>query len=60
MTEGHGETLQIHLGSRELEDIDGWRKELSIESREEAVRRLIKLGLKAVHENGGDDHSIVL
>ncbi|MFQ5971737.1 MAG: hypothetical protein ACE5Q3_05345 [Alphaproteobacteria bacterium] len=60
MSEEYGESLQIHLSPRELEDIDGWRKELSIDSREEAVRRLIKLGLKASHEGGDEQHSIVL
>jgi len=44
--------IEILLSAGELNEIDSWRKELKIESREEAIRRLIKLGLKASHEAG--------
>ncbi len=44
------EPIEILLSAGELKEIDGWRFELKIDSREEAIRRLIKLGLKAAHK----------
>ncbi len=45
------ERIEVLLSSSELERIDDWRSELQVGSREDAIRRLIKLGLKA---SGGD------
>lgn len=44
------EETRLTLSSGELKEIDAWRAALQIESREEAIRRLIKLGLKAAHD----------
>ena len=44
------EPIKILLSAGELKEIDSWSAELRIDSREEAIRRLIKLGLKATQE----------
>ena len=49
------EPIEITLSSNELKEIDAWRAELRIESREEAIRRLVKLGLKAAQDSGDTD-----
>ena len=49
------EETKISLSSGELTEIDRWRAALKIESREEAIRRLIKLGLKAEQDVGDAD-----
>ena len=48
------ERMEVLLSPSELEKIDNWRSELQIGSRGDAIRRLIKLGLKA---SGDDDES---
>ena len=48
------ERIEVLLSPSELEKIDSWRSELQIGSRGEAIRRLVKLGLKA---SGGDGES---
>ncbi len=45
------ERIEVLLSPSELENIDDWRSELQVGSRGDAIRRLIKLGLKA---SGGD------
>ncbi len=45
------ERIEVLLSPNELERIDDWRSELQVGSRGDAIRRLIKLGLKA---SGGD------
>jgi len=45
------ERIEVLLSPSELERIDDWRSELQVGSRGDAIRRLIKLGLKA---SGGD------
>ena len=49
------EPIEITLSSNELREIDAWRAELKIESRAEAIRRLVKLGLKAEHDESDAD-----
>ena len=46
------ERIEVLLSPGELEKIDNWRSELQIGSRDDAIRRLIKLGLKASDGNG--------
>jgi hypothetical protein len=48
------ERIEVLLSPGELEKIDDWCSELQIGSRGDAIRRLIKLGLKA---SDGDDES---
>ncbi len=48
------ERTEVLLSSGELEKIDNWCSEFGIGSRGDAIRRLIKLGLKAA---GGDGES---
>jgi hypothetical protein len=45
------ERIEVLLSPGELEKIDTWRSELGIDSRGDAIRRLIKLGLKAADGN---------
>ena len=45
------ERIEVLLSPGELEKIDTWCSELGIGSRGDAIRRLLKLGLKAA---GGD------
>ncbi len=45
------ERIEVLLSPGELEKIDTWCSELGISSRGDAIRRLLKLGLKAA---GGD------
>jgi len=47
------ERIEILLSPGELEKIDSWRSELQIDSRGDAIRRLIKLGLKKSDGNDG-------
>lgn len=47
------EPIRIVVSRGELKEIDAWRAELGIETREEAIRRLVKLGLKAAQDEGG-------
>ncbi len=49
------ERIEVLLSHSELEKIDDWRSELRVGTRSDAIRRLIKLGLKA---SGGDGKSI--
>lgn len=46
------EHIEVLLSTGELEKIDSWRSELQIGSRSDAIRRLIKLGLKASNGDG--------
>ena len=48
------EPIEVVLSAGELEKIDSWRHDFQIDSRGEAIRRLIKLGLKA---SGGEEES---
>ena len=52
--------LEITLSVGELAEIDSWREELGIEAREEAIRRLIKLGLKSAQDDVGEDAVIAI
>ena len=47
------ERIEILLSPGELENIERWRSELQIGSRGDAIRRLIKLGLKESDGDGG-------
>jgi hypothetical protein len=47
--------VEVLLSHSELDKIDDWRSELRVGTRSDAIRRLIKLGLKA---SGGDGKSI--
>ena len=47
------ERIEVILSPGELEKIDSWRSELQISSRGDAIRRLIKLGLKESEGDGG-------
>ncbi len=49
------ERIEVLLSHSELEKIDDWWSELRVGTRSDAIRRLIKLGLKA---SGGDGESI--
>ncbi len=49
------ERIEVLLSHGELEKIDDWWSELRVGTRSDAIRRLIKLGLKA---SGGDGESI--
>ncbi len=49
------ERIEVLLSHIELEKIDDWRSELRVGTRSDAIRRLIKLGLKA---SSGDGKSI--
>ncbi len=51
------ERIEVLLSPSELEKIDSWRSELQIGSRDEAIRRLVKLGLKA---SDGDGESTLI
>ena len=46
------ERIEVLLSSSELERIDDWRSALQVGSRGDAIRRLIKLGLKASDGDG--------
>jgi hypothetical protein len=46
------ERIEVLLSPGELEKIDDWRSELQIGGRGDAIRRLIKLGLKASDGDG--------
>ena len=46
------ERIEILLSPGELEKIERWRSELQIGSRGDAIRRLIKLGLKESDGSG--------
>jgi hypothetical protein len=46
------ERIEVLLSPGEIEKIDSWRSELQIGSRGDAIRRLIKLGLKASDGDG--------
>ncbi len=48
------ERIEVLLSHSELEKIDDWRSELRVGTRSNAIRRLIKLGLRA---SGGDGAS---
>ena len=52
------ERIEIILSPGELEKIDSWRSELQIGSRGDAIRRLIKLGLKE-SDGGGESTPII-
>ncbi len=49
------ERIEVLLSHSELEKIVDWWSELRVGSRSDAIRGLIKLGLKA---SGGDGESI--
>ncbi len=46
------EPIVVLLSAGELEKIDSWSLDFQIDSRGEAIRRLIKLGLKASDGEG--------
>ncbi len=46
------ERIEVLMSPSELKKIDSWRSELQIGSRGDAIRRLIKLGLKASDGDG--------
>ncbi len=52
MAETKLERVEVSVSPAELEKIDTWRVQLGIGSRSEAIRRLIKLGLKASDGDG--------
>ena len=52
------ERIEILLSPGELENIERWRSELQIGSRGDAIRRLIKLGLKE-SDGGGESTPII-
>ena len=46
-TGGRREGVMVRLEPAQLEALDGWIKKHDVESRPEAIRRLVGLGLKA-------------
>ena len=52
VTNSELERIEVLLSPGELERIDNWCSELGIGSRGDAIRRLIKLGLKATVGDG--------
>ncbi len=54
------ERIEVLLSPGELEKIDNWCSEFGIASRSDAVRRLIKHGLKAADGDGESSPIITL
>ena len=54
------ERIEVLLSHGELEKIDNWCSELGIGSRGDAIRRLIKLGLKTADGDGESPPIITL
>jgi metal-responsive CopG/Arc/MetJ family transcriptional regulator len=46
-TGGRREGVMVRLEPAQFEALDGWIKKHDVESRPEAIRRLVELGLKA-------------
>jgi hypothetical protein len=46
-TGGRREGVMVRLEPAQLEALDGWITKHDVESRPEAIRRLVELGLKA-------------
>jgi hypothetical protein len=54
-TGGRREGIMVRLAPAQFEALDGWIKKHAVESRPEAIRRLVEIGLKAPSKKGRPD-----